>query len=127
MPRRIRPTRRGGAGFANDVLAVLRQKAKLLSAKGQRVPTCNGPGNGNLWTILIAQQSQLSVIVDSLEVRGQVEAVYARPVAWIKCLSEDGLVGKSLNTLKPMKLGVQGFKRPADLIGLIKGQTRFCH
>jgi hypothetical protein len=89
------------------VLALLRQKAKLLSAKGARVLTRNEPDNGNLWTLLIAQQSLLSVLGNGLEERGQIEAIYNRMQEWIKCLFEDGSVEKSLSTLKPIKSAIQ--------------------
>jgi hypothetical protein len=89
------------------VLAVLRQKATLLSAKGARVLTRNEPGNGNPWTLLIAQQSLLSVVGDELEERGQIEAIYNRLHEWIGCLFGDGSIEKSLSTLKPIKSAIQ--------------------
>lgn len=88
------------------VLALLRQKAKLLSAKGARVLTRNEPGNGNLWTLLIAQQSLLSVLGNGLEERGQIEAIYNRLHEWIKCLFGDDSIEKSLSALKPIKSAI---------------------
>jgi hypothetical protein len=91
----------------DDVLASLRQKAQLLSADGARVLTRDEPGNGNRWTLLIAQQSLMSVIGDGLAERGEIEAIYNRLQEWIKCLFEDGSIEKSLSTLKPIKSAIQ--------------------
>jgi hypothetical protein len=90
-----------------DVLALLRQKAKLLSEKGARVLTRGESENGNPWTLLIAQRSLLSVVADGLEERGQIEAIYNRIHEWIKCLFEDGLLEKSLSGLNPVKSAMQ--------------------
>jgi hypothetical protein len=78
-----------------------------LSADGARVLTRDEPGNGNRWTLLIAQQSLLSVIGDGLAERGEIEAIYNRLQEWIKCLFEDGSIEKSLSTLKPIKSAIQ--------------------
>ena len=89
------------------VLALLRQKAKLLAAKGARVLTRNEPGNGNLWTLLIAQQSLLSVLGNGIEERGQIEATYNRMQEWIRCLFGEDSIEKSLSMLKPIKSAIQ--------------------
>jgi hypothetical protein len=54
----------------DDILVLLREKGKLLSAKGPKVLKRNEQGNGNLWTLLFAQQSLLSVADNGLEERG---------------------------------------------------------
>jgi hypothetical protein len=86
---------------------LLRQKAKLLSAKEVRVLTRNEPGNGNLWTLLIAQQSLISVIANASEEREQIEAIYNRLQEWLNCLFEDASIEKALSTLKPMKSAIE--------------------
>jgi hypothetical protein len=78
-----------------------------LSEKGVRVLTRNDPGNGNLWTLLIAQQSLTSIISNALDERGQIEAIYNRLQEWIKSLFGDGSAEKSLSALKPIKSAIQ--------------------
>lgn len=89
-----------------EILVLLRQKAKLLSEKGPRVLTRHDPDNGNPWTLLIAQQSLLSVIGNELDERGQIETIHNRLTEWIRCLFDDGSVEKSLSLLKPIKSAV---------------------
>jgi hypothetical protein len=91
----------------DDILGLLREKGKLLSAKGPKVLTRNEQGNGNLWTHLFAQQSLLSVADNGLEERGQIEAIYNRLHEWTECLFGDGSVEKPLSKLKPIKSAVQ--------------------
>jgi hypothetical protein len=87
----------------DELLALLSQKGKLLSTKGPRVLIRDEPGNGNRWTLLIAQQSLMTVISDAVEEREQIEAIYNRLNEWLKCLFEDSSMEKSLSSLKPMK------------------------
>ena len=87
----------------DEVLALLGQKAKLLSAKGVNALIRDEPGNGNSWTLLIVQQSLMTVIGDAFEEREQIEAIYNRLHEWLNRLFEDASIEKSLRSLKPMK------------------------
>ena len=69
--------------------------------------TRNEPGNGNLWTLLIAQQSLISVIANASEEREQIEAIYNRLQEWLNFLFEDASIEKALSTLKPMKSAIE--------------------
>jgi hypothetical protein len=91
----------------DEVLALLRQKAKLLTEKEARVLTRNETGNDNLWTLLIAQQSLASFIANASEEREQIEAIYNRVQDWLNILFKDGTVEKALITLKPTKSAVE--------------------
>jgi len=89
----------------DDVLAQLRQKAKLLTEKGARVLTRDE--TDNRWTLLIAQQNLMTVIAGASEERTQIEAIYNRLQEWLNCLFEDASVEKALGTLKPMKSAIE--------------------
>jgi hypothetical protein len=102
---------------------LLRQKAKLLSAKGVRVLTRNEPSNGNVWTLLIAQQSLISVIANASEEREQIEAIYNRLHEWLNCLFEDASIEKSLNSLKPMKSAIEPGEGPLRNVPAIDSGT----
>lgn len=91
----------------DDVLAVLRQKAKLLSAKRVTVLTRNEPGNGNPWTLFIAQQSLISVIANASDEREQIEAIYNRLHEWLNCLFAEPSIEECLTSLKPIKSAIE--------------------
>ncbi len=89
---------------AESALRVLREKAKALRLLGARVLLRDDSGNGNRYTLLIAQENLQSVIGELNEERAQIAAIYNRLHGWLSCLFEDESLEKELSKLKPAGL-----------------------
>jgi hypothetical protein len=91
----------------DDVLALLRQKAQILSANEAKALIRDEPENGNRWTLLIVQQSLASVITGASDERAQLEAIYNRIHEWLACVFDDVAIERALGTLKPIKSAIE--------------------
>jgi hypothetical protein len=93
-------------GKIDEVLALLGQKARLLS-EGAKAHIRDEPGNGNSWTLLIVQQSLASVIAGASEEREQIEAIYNRLHEWLNYLFAEASIEESLTSLKPIRSAIE--------------------
>ena len=85
---------------SESVLSVLREKAKQLRLLGPRVLLRDDDGNGNQYSLLMAQEGLNSLIGELYEERAQIEAIYHKLYSWVSCLFEDKSLENMLISLK---------------------------
>jgi hypothetical protein len=92
---------------AGAALTALDQKANSLRGLGPRVLLRGEDGNGNKYSLLIAQESLGSLIGQLNQERAQIDAIYARLSSWLSCLFEDKSLENALRTLKPFVSSIE--------------------
>jgi hypothetical protein len=64
-------------------------------------------GNDNHWSLLIVQQSIMTVITHAVEESEQIEAIHNRLQAWLDCLFANASIEESLTSLKQVKSAIE--------------------
>ncbi len=91
---------------SESVLSVLREKAKQLRLLGPRVLLRDDDGNGNEYSLLMAQEGLNSLISELYEERAQIEAIYHKLYSWVSCLFEDKSLEDMLTSLRSSGLAI---------------------
>ena len=82
-------------------LNALGEKVEPIRRLGARVLLKGDSGNGNLWTLFIAQKSLAALIADKSTEHEHLDAIYDTSNRWLVVLFSDGKLERGLNTIKP--------------------------
>ena len=83
------------------VLKALGEKVDPLRQLGARVLLKQDCGNGNLWTLLIAQKSLAALMAGKFKEREHLDAIYDTLNQWLIVLFRDGKLEGGLKTIRP--------------------------